>query len=362
MIDTIDGIAKAASSSVQVHRKVLSPASAPLKPKGPFYADDSMDSRIIAWHKAHPDQFSLACYYSGDLTVSGIGHLWLGDKLIIEPELMPPYWRRLVFENPKSDPGAEVNLPAREIDDACISAIGWGFDIYGHFIIEMLPRLLSALRLCQADGRKPKILLRSDSASWLKSIIREFLPVEKDCIVFFDPKRERVRLRQGIYPTYPYFGQGFHPMTKDLMDSIPGIPSKTGPKEGHYFISRSLVPNVKGRRMCTNEPTLVEIAKTEFGVIPISPETLSWTEQIKLFRSAKSVTGLSGSALHTSIFAENDLIVGCIGLVNSVQTHIAGLRQQQMAYQIKGFDLNKSYEVPIEAFRRMIGKMVSRGS
>ncbi len=360
MIETIDGIAEASSPSVRIHKKVLSPASSPLKPRGPFYADDSMDSRIISWHKPHSNQFALSCYYSGELTVSGIGHIWLGNKLIIEQDLMPPYWRRLVFENSKSVPENEVKLPVREIEEPCISAIGWGFDIYGHFIIEMLPRLLAALKICQADGIKPKILLRSDSASWLKSIIRQYITGDKDCIIFFDPKRERVKLRQGIYPTYPYFGQGFHPMTKDLIDSIPGLPPQETSRKGHYFISRSLVPSVKGRRMCTNEEALIDIAKTEFGIVAVSPETLTWAEQINLFRSAKSVIGLSGSALHTSIFAGEELLIGSIGLVNAVQTHIAGLCQQQMAYQVKGFDLSKAYDVPVEPFKKMIEKIVSR--
>ncbi|MEE1914999.1 glycosyltransferase family 61 protein [Pseudomonas asiatica] len=360
VIETIDGIQNAAGAGVQIHKKVLSPASSPLKPKGPFYADESNDSRIIAWHKPHSDQFALSCYYSGDLSVSGIGHLWLGDRLLIEPELMPPYWRRLVFENPKSNPVEEAKLPIREIEETCICAVGWGFDIYGHFIIEMLPRILTALKLSKADGKNPKILLRSDSAPWLKQIIRTFVTSEGDSIIFFDPKRERVILKNGIYPTYPYFGNGFHPMTKDLMDSIPNIPSHVGGKSGHYYISRSLVPEVKGRRMCSNEPDLIEIAKNEFGVEAVSPETMSWPEQIKLFRSAKSITGLSGSALHTSIFADHDLTIGCVGLVNAVQTHISGLRQQDMAYQTAGFDLGKSYTVPTDNFRKMIDRIVNR--
>lgn len=361
MIETIDSMAKAAGSSVRIHKKVLSPASSPLKPRGPFYADDSSDIRIVEWHKPSPDQFGLSCYYSSEINVSGIGHLWLGDKLIIEPELMPPYWRRLIFENPRSNPEAEVKLPVRIIEDICICAVGWGFDIYGHFIIEMLPRLLAALKLCSAENKAPKVLLRSDSAGWLKKIIRSLLPNDKDCIIFFDPKLERVSLKQGIFPTYPYFGQGFHPITKELMDSIPGLPNHSGVKSGNYFVSRALVPDVKGRRMCTNEEELVEIAKSEFGVTPISPETLSWHEQINLFRSARSVVGLSGSALHTSIFANDGLLVGSIGLVNAVQTHIAGLRQQRMAYQTRGFDLGKAYKVPTEQFRKMIEKIVAKG-
>lgn len=360
MIETIEGLAPKGLGRVQFLKRTLYPALSPFPPRGPFFADNSKDSRIVEWHKGQSAEFDLSCYYSSDITVSGIGHLWIGDKLIIEPSLMPPYWRRLVFENAKSKPVDEVQLPTRVIAEPCINALGWGFDIYGHVIIEMLPRILTALKLSEADNKPPKVLLRSDSPEWLRAIISSILPVGREGIIEFDPSAERVRLEQGIFPTYPYFGQGFHPCVQDLLDSIPGLPAHEKTRKGHYYIARSLVPSVKGRRVCTNEGLLIQIAQDEYGMSAVSPETLTWAQQIKLFRSASSIIGLSGSGLHTAIFSDRRLVVGSIGLVNAVQTHISALRQHQMAYQIANFDLGNSYEVPVDKFKLMLERIVNR--
>lgn len=361
MIEKIDSIRGASPSLLRFERRNLYPALTPFEPRGPFYADNPVDKRIVEWHKLSDQKFSLSCYCSSDITVSGIGLLWKDDSLIIDSELMPPYWRRIAFDNVISDPEIDVLLPTRIIDEPCISAIGWGYDIYGHVIIEMIPRLLVGLRVAEIDGVRPKILLRSDAPSWLKDLITSFVGCELGDLVFFNPSVERVKLKAGIFPTYPYFGQGFHPFVQVLLDSMQDLPIHTSKRDGNFFIARSLVPNTKGRRMCINEEVLIDVASSEFGIETIFPEKLAWAEQVKLFRSANSVIGLSGSALHTAIFADRRLIVGTIGLVNAVQTHIASLRQQQMAYQVSGFDLGNSYEVPLEKFRRMADLIVKNG-
>lgn len=362
MIEIIDSIRTASPGSFRFERRTLYPALTPFEPRGPFYADNPLDKRIVEWHKYSDQKFSLSCYCSPDVTVSGIGLLWKENKLIVDSELMPPYWKRIAFDNVVSDPNQDVLLPIRVIDEPCISALGWGYDIYGHVIIEMIPRLLVAMKVAEIEGIRPKVLLRSDAPSWLKGLITSFVGFKSDELLYFNPKIERVKLNKGFFPTYPYFGRGFHPFVQVLLDSMSGLPTHTPKREGTFFIARSLVPATKGRRMCVNEEILIEVALSEFGIKAVSPESLNWEDQVKLFRTAHSVIGLSGSALHTAIFADRRLVVGTIGLVNAVQTHIASLRQQQMAYQVSGFDLGNSYEVPLEKFRRMADLIVKSGS
>ncbi|WP_207869493.1 glycosyltransferase family 61 protein [Pseudomonas sp. 51_B] len=339
--------------------KSLFPEMGPLNSRHPFHADDSSDPRIVQWHKAHPEKFPIACFYSGDIIVSGMGSLWRDNKLIIEPMLMPAYWRSRIYENSLSNPVEESTLPVREIEDPCICAIGWGFEIYGHFLIEMLPRLLAAINLLKQEGVTPKVLLRSDSPKWMRNIIESYLLGEGSTISF-DPRKERIRLKNGAYPTYPYYAHGFHPEVKGLIESIDGLPNHEAVKTGNYFVSRASMPFSKTRRTCNNEEYLVEIAKSEFGFSIITPESMTWAEQVKIFRSGKSVVGLSGSALHTSLFSNEDILIGVVGLVNPVQTHIAALRQHRMAYQITGFNIAHHYEVPVDPFRKMLEKVANR--
>lgn len=359
VIETIDGIEAAITSKFRASLKVLFPESNLPNSRHPFHADDSHDHRIVQWHKAHPSKFSIGCFFSGDIIISGMGSLWRDEKLITEPMLMPLYWRNRIFENSFSNPEAEVNLPIREIEETCICAIGWGFEIYGHFLIEMLPRILTAIKLLKQEGIAPKVLIRSDSPKWMKSIIGKYLLTESS-IITFDPKAERIKLKNGVYPTYPYYAHGFHPEVKGLIESIEGLPGHAPVKTGDYFVSRASMPFSKTRRTCTNEVLLEDIAKNEFGMSVITPESMTWAEQVNVFRSAKSVVGLSGSALHTSIFSNEDFLIGVVGLVNPVQTHIAALRQHRMAYQVAGFNINPKYEVPADQFRKMLERIVNR--
>ncbi|MDD1982350.1 glycosyltransferase family 61 protein [Pseudomonas asiatica] len=359
MLDTINGIESAVTSKFRASLKVLFPEMELPNSRHPFHADDSNDHRIVQWHKAHPSKFSIGCFFSGDIVVSGMGSLWRDNKLVVEPLLMPLYWRNRIFENSFSDPASEVNLPIREIEETCICAIGWGFEIYGHFLIEMLPRILTAIKILKQEGVTPKVLLRSDSPRWMKSIIESYL-LDEGSVITFDPKTERVKLTNGVYPTYPYYAHGFHPEVKGLIESIEGLPDHAPAKTGNYFVSRASMPFSKTRRTCTNEELLADIAKTEFGLTVITPESMTWAEQVNIFRSAKSVVGLSGSALHTSLFSNEDFLIGVIGLVNPVQTHIAALRQHRMAYQITGFNIAHYYDVPVDPFRKMLEKIVNR--
>lgn len=340
-----------------VNRIVVRPEQSPLTPRGPIYTDNSQDNRIISWHSKSKAGFDMACYFAANISVSGIGLLWRGNTLITTNDLMPPYWKRIVFNNNLSKPEEDIKLPCRTIEEPCICAIAYGHDNYGHVLIEMLPRLLAALHLIKGSDIKPHVLLRVDCPKWLIDILTNYVGV-KD-IIYFDPSRERVLLRRGIFPTYAYLGSGFHPATAALLDNIENLPEHKNVREGHFFLSRKSIQRHPGRRYCENEEELADIAKKEFDVDIIYPENLSWYEQIRFFRSAKSITGLYGSALHAAILADHTLVTGIIGLVNAVQTHIAGLRQQQPAYQIKDFQLELSYKVPTDNFRRMMSGLVN---
>jgi hypothetical protein len=340
-----------------VSRIVVRPQQSPLCPRGPVYADNSQDSRIVSWHSKSKAAFDMACYFASNISVSGIGLLWRGNSLITANDLMPPYWKRIVFNNNLSKPEVDIKLPCRTIEEPCICAIAYGHDNYGHVLIEMLPRLMAALQLTRGNGIRTQVLLRSDCPEWLREILTEYVGVSE--IAYFDPARERVLLKRGIFPTYAYLGAGFHPAASEFLDSIGNLPEHNNRREGHFFLSRTSMQKHPGRRFCENEQELVEIADKEFDVNIIYPENLNWYEQIKIFRNAKSVTGLYGSALHAAILADHNLMTGIIGVVNAVQTHIGGLRQQQMAYQINGFKLELSYKVPPDNFRRMMNGLVN---
>jgi hypothetical protein len=303
---------------------------------------------ISASHDPNAPTFmtpALHCYFAQGFTVSGNGLLWIGNELLILDDIMPEYWRDLLSgKSPQSTPETDVRLPVRTISGPCVSGLGWGGQIYGHVLLEILPKIIAAFEVMKNEPR-PRLLLRNDTPDWALSMLKA-AGIKKDDIERFDPTSERVKLEQGIFPAN--LGTT-HPYLEKVFSSID--PSFKAPERyGIYYLSRA---SFRHRRGCINEGALEAIAEKEFGAEIVRPEELPWLEQVRLFRSAKAVVGLTGSALHTALVSDGGLTVGSIGVINRVQSAIATLRGQRMAYQV-GFPLSNSYEVPEKQFREMM--------
>lgn len=337
-------------------RLVISPAAMVKNAKGLLYIDDPSakphhlpnSNPIVASHDPSAAPFlspALHCYFGSGIVVSGNGLMWLNDELLVIDDIMPSYWRDLLSgHSPQSTPETDIHLPVRTISGPCVSGLGWGGQIYGHVLLEILPRIIAAFEVMKGMTR-PRLLLRNDTPDWAMSMLKA-VGITRNDIEWFDPTSERVKLEQGIFPAN--LGTT-HPYLEKLFSSIDQ--SFTTPKRyGIYYLSRSAF---RHRRGCVNEGALESIAANEFGAEIVRPEELPWLEQVRLFKSAKAVIGLSGSALHTALVSDGGLTIGSIGVINRVQSAIATLRGQRMAYQV-GFPLSNSYEVPVKQFRDMM--------
>ena len=103
----------------------------------------------------------------------------------------------------------------------------------------------------------------------------------------------------------------------------------------------------------------MKIAEHEFGARVVVPEELPWPDQVSLFQHAEAIVGLYGSALHTALFSGQGLKLGVVGALNGVQSHIANLRNQRIAYQLTGFTPKGEYLVPEDGFRSMLAALTT---
>jgi hypothetical protein len=337
-------------------RLVVSPAALVKPAKELLYIDDPgakthhlpNDSLIVASHEPNAAPFlspALHCYFADDVTVSGNGLMWLNNELLMIDEILPSYWRDpRSGPSPQSTPETDIHLPVRTISGPCVSGPGWGGWNYVYVILDVLPRIIAAFEVMKGMPG-PKLLLQSDTPDWAMSMLKA-VGVTQNNIEWFDPTSERVKLEQGIFPAN--LGTT-HPYLEKLFSSID--PHFTPPtRYGIYYLSTATFPH---RRGCTNEGALESIAMNEFGAEVICLEELPWLEQVRLFKSAKAVIGLSGSALHTALVSDGGLTVGQIGAANHLQSAIATLRGQRMAYQV-GFPASDLYKVPEKQFRELM--------
>lgn len=312
--------------------------------------------QIRQWIKTNPSQGQKwNCYFSGKVCVSGIGSLSVEGAAILDSDLVASYWKREYLNPQYSNFLAEVDLPVREVHDMCVCVVSWGWNIYGHFLIDALPRLLAIKEAFGGGTQNLKILLRDDTPSWFTSILTNDLGFNKINFEFFDPKSERVLLKRGIFPAYGYQNGVFQPAIKRMFSSATShfrLPKQKGRK---IFVSRLNLPeHRKNIRGCKNEAELCDIAENDFGYEIFVPEVNSWRRQIEAFHEAKLVVGLTGSGLHTSIFCNSDLTVGFVGSINLVQCHIASLTQQKFGALVDGVVLGRNFEVNKDDFKKFL--------
>jgi hypothetical protein len=306
---------------------------------------------VSAWLSSPLSEgFAWNVFFSSEISVSGLGSLWIGDVALIHPQLIPEYWRLKYFSN-YSNAAAEVSLLEREIEEPCVCLVAWGWDIYGHFLIEGLPKLLACIELLSQEIPDFKVLVRSDAPRWYLDILNRHFCSE-DRLISYDAKSERIRLLRGIYPGYPNQAGFFHPKICGLYHNIKNIPEYSPYSDAKLFITRKFLSPARIRaRLCENEEALHEIAVSEFGYTIYAPEKESWADQVACFRSANTIVGVSGSALHTSILAGPRLKIGCIGAVNRAQFMLASLTGQSFASIADDVDVLKPFSINADEFR-----------
>lgn len=284
---------------------------------------------------------SVACYSLAGARISGDGNVWFEDRLITAPEIMPPYiTARLDLAAGGSDwLKAEAALPIRSIATPCLVAVGHGTGVYGHFLLEMLFRILIARAAFASTGLRFRYLLSSRSPEWLLAILERDLAIRADEMEFFDPAREQVALRHAIVPSLIIQRGGFHPLANTLIDDcLHGLDlPPLFPLPARVFAVRQRFHNPAAPyRICLNEDRLAAIAAERHGFVPIAMERLTWPEQVALFRGSDTMLGQAGSALHTALFSKPGSRLASLGLMNGVQSDIGALRRQYNAFLIDG--------------------------
>jgi capsular polysaccharide biosynthesis protein len=199
----------------------------------------------------------------------------------------------------------------------------------------MMPRLAIMKFIIQHSVQNCKYLVDANSPSWLRRILFQCFAIDTNQIEFFDPTKERVQLIQGIIPSLTIQSR-MHPINAVLFDLIALHSGAETHNTGvtKLFISRRILGDDSntGGRSCANEGMLCQIAAEEFGYTIVAPETFPWKDQIQLFRSARMVAGLFGSALHNTIFSRAGTRVGAIGPLNAMQSEIGAIRGHYNLY------------------------------
>ena len=293
------------------------------------------------WVRFHRDSsaapFDLAAFGPLPVTLNGPGLIWSGNRLIAEPSVLPAYARRELERHPEALTDQPRALPRRTDPRPALVFHGWGVRVYGHFLIEMLPKLLLARRFTALFGGLALVLDRQ-MPGWFLTILAEQFGIAGEDAIWFDSAQEQLVLPRAVILPHLLRPGGFHPLARQLYAGfVAAVEQKpTVPAERLFLLRGDHDNPAAPRRRLVNEAGIAGIAAGEFGFSLIHPEQRSFAAQIGLFRQARMILGQTGSAMHNALFSEPGTIIGQIRFAAPDQSYIAALNQQRIAYLTEG--------------------------
>lgn len=175
---------------------------------------------------------------------------------------------------------------------------------YGHFLVDSLCRLWAYQK---NESRKIKIIYHgTEMASeffkidYMRNILNAMGLAEVDFIKFDEPTLiSKIIVPEPAFEELSYVYKEFATFFNSLGNIIAPADENTIVSDRPIYLTKI---NIKsGISHFVNEDEFANVLSNA-GVEVISPELLSLEEQIKIFRTRSVITGLTGSAFHTSIF------------------------------------------------------------
>jgi len=211
-------------------------------------------------------------------------------------------------------------LPVKDIQyhldvDTALVLIRPGDHIFGHWLIDMIPRVW--------------ILKKSGFSRNVKFIVRQGIPnfaiemlniagVYRRDIIEVDVRNTLLKIKNGIYVMNLRADQTVHTALgefsswwRDRVYSFYDNRSTLGnvklPKR-IYVSRRNWKKNAPNRR-CINADFVEEYLRNKLNLFLFHPENYSFIDQVKIFSQAEIIFGEEGSGLHNSLFSPEDSIV-----------------------------------------------------
>jgi hypothetical protein len=211
-----------------------------------------------------------------------------------------------------------------------------GDQIYGHWLIDIFPLVwLTMVR----TGLRVRYILRDGTPDYAIAWLRAVGASTSD-MIYYDPKAEILEVDRLLVASGLRRGNFVHPEIKvyrDWFELMAGV-KPAGPRSGNRKICISrrswAPPRFREFRELLNRKA-VEARCLKRGFEMYRPEREPLHRQIATFWQARLIVGESGSALHNSMFAGSDAVVGSVVAANRlslIQSSLCTVFGQNIAY------------------------------
>lgn len=267
-------------------------------------------------------------------TLTGAGFL-IRDRRFLAPEgVFPDYLHaRMRLEPHDFEPDFFGALDRRDVEiltsDAPLAVALHPNLVWGHFLLEMLPRLFLIGQL-DGMGRSFTLAVPSNCRDWVKQMVALYVPAART--MSFDPRRQCIAAPFFIAPTMMQNGAVLSPVFNLLVSDLLarcGVPENgavSGPER--IYLSRSRFQG--GHRLLNEAEVEATLGRMDFTIV--HPETLSFAEQVRICHGARIIVGEYSSALHNALFARRGARVVALSWINQFQEAIARVRSQSLAF------------------------------
>jgi capsular polysaccharide biosynthesis protein len=266
---------------------------------------------------------AVSCRFYSELDAGGVGLYTLKNALITVDGIITHLGKTL-FTQAINHPephvsnianivhGRQGSLKTREIDGQAVLLTGPGSTVFGHWLVDFLPRLF-VLDISGYDIRKLNYILPDKTPPWALSLIYE-CGISASQIVFHKAQEELLLVADLIIPTNVRQRSRANPLFRDAANFLADLIDKISPlppspiNSGKIFISRRGADN--SRVLVNRDEIESEAERAGFSIV--RPETLTFPQQISLFRQADVLCGEYGSGLHGVIFSRPGTVVCAI--------------------------------------------------
>lgn len=311
-------------------RHVVHPGGDILHAQPLLWGSISLPQQVVALHNQ--------TYKTPDLSISSFnsiaiyGRNWLKRTSNNEPILTDeafPFYCRYYFEQ-HYDPSSRQDLSALIPIDItiCWSILNFNCQIYGHWLLEGFPKLLTIKEFVasQPKAKSIPLVIPDVFPQFIEDCIRTILP--NIPILRYSPTTHFVNADKLLLPSW---GENYiyNLQTKKYLSALVNGYKDTSSTSAIYVARKS-----QSAWRCMENASEIEDIASLNGFAIVYPEDLSFAEQIRLFSSARIIAGEYCSALHNTFFSPSGTKVLSLNWINSCQSAIAAFRQHFIGYQM----------------------------
>ncbi len=183
-------------------------------------------------------------------------------------------------------------LISRNISEPCVPIAQPGEWVYGHWLIDLLPRVIFAQQL----GIKVKYLLTNRMPDYGRKLLNLIGIMDED-IILYNPIEEAILMEKCFFPSHLRWHSAISPLLGMVRDKFSIYQSPCTNRK--LFISRG---NYNSIQTISNLQKVHDLMR-KYGIEIIEPHQYSIEEQIKLFSESSLIIGEYGSGMHNTLFS-----------------------------------------------------------